>query len=120
MTKKHAVVAGLVGAALTLGSSAVLAQDTGNSFYAGGSIGQSKAKDACEGVTISCDDKDTAWRIFGGYQVNRNFAVELGYADLGKATASGIVSGVNVNAKAEATAFDLVAVGILPVANQLS
>ena len=60
-------------------------------FYVGGSIGQMKAKDACSGISgagVSCDDKDTAWRILGGYQVNRNFGAEVGYHDFGKAKAS--------------------------------
>src|SRR5256885_12324019 len=28
------------------------------------------------GGGVSCDDKDTAFRLFGGYQVNRNFRSE--------------------------------------------
>ena len=63
------------------------AQESG--FYIAGSIGQSEV-DFC-GIfasTISSDDKDTAWKFFGGCQVNRNFAFELGYTNLGEASAS--------------------------------
>ncbi len=37
-------------------------------------------------TAISGDDKDTAYRLFGGYQFHRNFALELGYFDLGKSS----------------------------------
>jgi OOP family OmpA-OmpF porin len=90
-----------------------LAQDTG--FYAGLHIGQSKAKDACEDLT-SCDDKDTAWKILGGYQFNRHLAVEIGYTDLGEVSATDLGATVSI----ESTAFEVVAVGIFPVANQFS
>ena len=93
------------------------AQDSG--FYAGLHIGQTSADDACTGISspgVSCDDKDTAWKILGGYQFNRHFAVELGYTDLGEASASGF----GVNAAIEATAFEVVAVGILPIADKFS
>jgi OOP family OmpA-OmpF porin len=85
------------------------AQDQG--WYAGLTFGQSKAKDACEGVP-DCDDKDTAWRILGGYQFNKNLAVELGYTDLGEASATG--------ASIEATAWEVVAVGSWPFTPQFS
>ena len=71
--------------------------------------------EGCGGV-ISCDDKDTAWRILGGYQINRNFAVELGYHQLGDASAS--FPGGQVDF--EATAIELVGLGILPLANNFA
>ena len=37
----------------------------------------------------SVDGKDTGYKIFGGYQFNPYFAVEVAYVDLGKATYSG-------------------------------
>lgn len=67
--------------------------------YFGGSIGMN-------------DDEEATWRLFGGYQVHRNFAVELGYADLGDMN----IGGRGVNSEA----WDLVAVGILPVFEGLS
>ena len=65
------------------------AQMNMSAFYAGVGIGQSKAKDWCSGAGgISCDDKDTAWKVFGGYQFSRNFAAEFGYVKLGEFNAS--------------------------------
>jgi OOP family OmpA-OmpF porin len=87
-------------------------------FYVGGSLGQSEHADQCEGVGagISCDDKDTAWKVFGGYQFNRYVAVEVGYTNLGEATAA--AGGVTVTD--EATAFEVVAVGMYPIIDRLS
>jgi OOP family OmpA-OmpF porin len=113
---KKATIASLAGAVALAASQAALAQDAG--WYLGGSIGQATAQDWCNGVGpgVSCEDSDTAWRIFGGYQVNRNFAVEAGYHDLGSATAS--TGSVRLNA--DATALELVGIGMLPLAERFS
>src|SRR5712671_1575456 len=84
-------------------------------WYVGAGVGQAKFKGACDGVPVSCKDDDTAWKLFGGYQFNRNFGAELGYADLGKSNANGIISGIGVNASAAVTAWDLVGVGSIPL-----
>ena len=34
-------------------------------------------------VSISEDDRDTAFKLFGGYQYSKHMAVEAGYFDLG-------------------------------------
>ena len=90
-----------------------LAQDMG--FYAGLSFGQSSADVDCAGAT-SCDEEDTAWKIFGGYQFNRHLAVELGYTDLGEFSASAPGASFTV----EATAFEVSAVGMLPLGDKFS
>lgn len=79
-----AVLVGLVSAATP-----ALAQDA--RWYAGFGLGQSTAQDACDGISgpgIECEDQDTAFKLFGGYRVNPNFAVEIGYTDLGEVSAS--------------------------------
>src|SRR5689334_13737483 len=113
LMKTKAVIALLGLAAFTLPAAAQ------NAFYAGGSIGQATARDFCNGLSgpgVSCDDQDTAWKIYGGYQFHPNVAVELGYADLGEAKASG--GGAQFSDKA--TAFDLTGVGSWSFASQLS
>lgn len=78
-----------VGLATALVAPPAAAQSSMSGFYVGGGFGQSKAKDWCGGGGFdSCDDKDKAWKIFGGYQITRNFAAEIGYSRLGKFTAS--------------------------------
>jgi OOP family OmpA-OmpF porin len=92
-----------------------VAQDQG--FYIGATLGQSKAKDGCEDVSGSCDEKDSAWRILGGYQFNKNLAVEFGYTDLGEV--SGDETGFGPFS-VETTVMELVAVGSWPFANNFS
>jgi OOP family OmpA-OmpF porin len=98
---------------LSLGSTPALSQDQG--FYAGVNFGQSKL-DVCVPGLTTCDDKDTALSIFGGYQFNRNFGLEIAYTDLGQASISGPGGAV----KFEATGFEFSAVGTLPINQQFS
>jgi OmpA-OmpF porin, OOP family len=58
------------------------------------------------------DDTESVWRLLGGYRANRNFAVELGYADLGEMNIAG--RGVN------SSAWELLALGIYPLGERFS
>lgn len=60
--------------------------------YVGAGIGKSQADITCPALT-SCDDKDTAYKLYGGLEVNEFLSMEFGYVDLGKSTYSGAVSG---------------------------
>jgi len=93
-------------------------QDAG--WFLGASGGIAKVRDGCPGVTVpgsTCDDSDTAWRVFGGYQFNSYFGYELGYADLGEVTQS--VAGVG-SATFETKAVDMALVLTLPIDPQLA
>lgn len=112
--KKNTLIAALLflsaGMAWLVPAAAQM-QQTGP-WYLGASMGQSRAKDVCDdpslfGGIASCDHKDIAWRVLGGYQINRTFAVEVGYHDLGKAS----IPGTSI----KANAWELVGVGLLPV-----
>lgn len=116
MMHKTKVVAGFMASVAVMCGSAYAQVGQDRGWYLGASLGQSSMDiEGCGGV-ISCDDKDTAWRILGGYQINRNFAVELGYHQLGDASAS--FPGGQVDF--EATAIELVGLGILPLANNFA
>jgi OmpA-OmpF porin, OOP family len=108
-SKAVLAIAGISAALAFSGGAA--AQPSLSSAYIGGTIGQSEYKDGCAGLG-SCDKKDTAWRILGGYQVNRYFAAELGYHNLGEASAAAGAT--------EGKAWELVGVGAYPFANQFS
>lgn len=131
MKLKHA--SGMLGlAALTfIASPFASADDIG--WYGGANVGQSRARIddasitsglAARGIStnsITNDDRDTGYKIFGGYQFNRNFALEGGYFDLGKfgyaasTTPAGTLSG---NSRIKGLNLDLV--GMLPITGKLS
>ena len=124
-TKARLAILGLATAMAFTGPA--FAQDA--SFYLGGSIGQAEAEGVCDdlqtivtgiGTVSSCDEKDSAWKLFGGYQFNRHFAIEASYFDYGSVSASGQTFGVPFRITGDATAFGLAAVGILPIANHFS
>lgn len=83
-----------LAALATLAAPAALAQDSG--WYVGGSAGRSAVTIDDAGIrsgllgqglgTTSLEerDRDKGFKLFGGWQVNRNVGVELGYFDLGR------------------------------------
>jgi len=104
--------------ALVAAPTPALSQDGG--WYGGIGIGQSDFIDSCSGIGgsgIACKEKDTAWKIFGGYQFNRYFAGEFGYTDLGKTTLS--VTGFG-SASIGAKGFEFTGIGMIPVSQQFS
>ncbi len=107
MKRKHAAALALAFAAAAW-PAASHSMDLGD-FYAGASLGQSKLRDC--GLP-GCDDKDTAWRIFGGYQFDRHFSAELGYHDFGKAGFTG--------GDIKANAWELVGIAAWPINEQFS
>jgi len=74
--------------ALTFALQSANAQDDVGRFYLGGSIGQTKIDDDFCDVLIrpkpNCDNKDTSAKLYGGYNIHKNFAVEIGYIDFGE------------------------------------
>jgi OOP family OmpA-OmpF porin len=89
---------------------ACLAGAMGNVFaqaYVGGTIGQSGFDVDC-GALPSCDKTDTAFKVYGGYnlptRVVPGLAVEVAYIDFGQAKASGF--GVSNTLSASALAVN--------------
>lgn len=110
-------VVAAVGLSAALVALPAAAQMNVSAFYAGVGVGQSKAKDWCGGGGAdTCDDKDTAWKVFGGYQFTPNFAAEIGYSKLGKFHAS--LAGLTDDAKV--TAWELSALGAWPILPRFS
>jgi OOP family OmpA-OmpF porin len=98
--------------------------------YVGLSLGQARAKFDQTGIntrllgstqqttSLSADNSDRAWRVFGGYQVNRYFGVEAAFFDLGQFSYASSVAppangGVRGNFKLQGGGID--AVGTLPL-----
>lgn len=110
----------LIAALIALGFASMPAfsqsQDAG--WILGAAGGTSKYRDGCPGVLApgsTCDDKDIAWKVFGGYQFNSYFGFEFGYADLGEVKQS--ATGVGT-ATFETTGIEMVLVATLPINQQ--
>lgn len=79
-------------------------------------------------ATSNLDDSDTAFGLAGGYQVNRNFAAELAYVDLGDISysATGTVTdgvntfdaGVGIDQSTSGPVFSLL--GIAPIGERFT
>ena len=114
-----------------IASPLALADDTG--WYGGLNVGQSRAKIDDARITssllgsgfattsITDDDTDTGYKVFGGYKFNRNFALEGGYFDLGKFgfTATTVPAGT-LNGTIQLKGLNLDAVGIRPITAKFS
>lgn len=94
--------------AVLAGAAAFGAQAADKGFYAGAGVGQSFVDEG------NYDDEDTAFSVFGGYQFNRYFGLEAGYADFGKLEPRG--SGPDF----EANSVYLTAVGTVPITDNFS
>jgi OOP family OmpA-OmpF porin len=118
---KKGVLAALAVAATLIACPALAQGKDESGIYLGGSIGYSQYKDTCKNLFVPCDDTDTAWRAFAGYQFNRNWAAELGYGDFGDAQGSGpIPAGGNGAFKTHSYAFDLTGIGAFNLTQRLS
>lgn len=114
-----------------IASSFAVAGDTG--WYGGVNIGQSKAKIDNARITsnllgaglavssITNDDSDTGFKLYGGYKFNKHFALEGGYFDLGKFgfTATTAPAGT-LDGSIKLRGVNLDAVGILPINEKFS
>ena len=98
-------------AALSLASTAALAQSAQSGPYLGATIGKPDWRSDSVGG-ISGDTAGAAYKIYGGYRMNPNLALELGATRLGR------LSGPLGDAKANAYSLD--AVGLLPLNAQWS
>jgi OOP family OmpA-OmpF porin len=128
---KAAGTLGLVGFA-AFGSQLAAAADDAF-WYIGGSAGRSRAQIdevrivdqlTAQGVstdTLNVDNRDNAYKLFGGYQFNKYYAVESGYFDLGQFgyTATTTPAGSRTGSiKLRGINFDVV--GMLPVSEKFS
>lgn len=130
-TSSFAFRLGAVGLAV-LGATVAqqsMAQDAPG-WYIGGNVGRASTKKFDNNDIIgvppatvtgtSSDDRDTAYKLYGGYQFHRNLAIEGGYFDLGRynygySTATGAFNG---DTRYQGLNLDLV--GTLPVWDRLS
>lgn len=123
-TKTVSILA-LATASLMAGAAAHAQSTTGLSglsgFYGGVGAGRTDTDIGNAGIIGSTDKNDNAWKLFGGYQFNPNFAVEAGYVDLGKASIVGATAGgAPASATLDAKVWQASAVGSLPLTPSLA
>ncbi len=97
-------------------------------WYAGGSIGQAEGSFGAgrqneqlldlgfDDASTSFDDKDTAYRVYGGYRFHRNFAAELAYVDLGRyQLRSTVLPAGTLTNRIRSSGAELSVLGLLPL-----
>jgi len=115
----------------TLVAQPLLAQEH-RYYYGGLAAGQSNSQidakrsvDSLIGAGLaapisSSNMQDTGYKIFGGYQFNRNFGVELGYFNLGKFSYSTATATGPLNGKYDIEGLNLDLVGTFPLSERWS
>lgn len=121
---------GVAGLGSILATSA-LAQDS-KYYYWGLGVGQSQSQLDDRQTTNSLlrsftspgsftsERQDTAYKLFGGYQFNRNIGVELGYFNLGKFTYGTSMPRGILNGRYENEGVNLDLVGTMPLSEKWS
>ena len=114
-------------------ASASAIADNAPGWYIGGNVGRTSSDFdndrinnslAGQGFRVNStseNKRDTGYKLFGGYQLNRNFAVEGGYFDLGRFNYgfSTFPAG-SLNSETRVRGLNLDLVGILPLSDKFS
>ena len=110
-----------------------LAQYSDSYYYLGGGLGKARVEINDERVTrplfgsgltatnINRNNHDTAYKLFGGYQFNRNFALEAGYFNLGTFGFSATTATLGAfSGQVKVQGFNLDLIGTLPLTERFS
>jgi OmpA-OmpF porin, OOP family len=112
-------------------AAALIAAPAGAQWYVGANIGNSELKRnesiqadqflelGFDSATTTSDRRDVGYRVFGGYQLHKNIAIEGAYVDLGKfSSRSDVMPTGSLNGATKINGFELSVVGILPVSER--
>lgn len=101
--------------------------DYNEGWYMGGNMGISTANIDKDKITqnfinpsYNDDEQDLGYKLFGGYQFNKNFALEGGYFNLGKFDYSLSTPNGTLNGDIKVMGINLDAVAILPITEDFS
>jgi len=121
MNRVKTAFAVILPAAFLAVSAPAAAQQSDTGFYIGGAYGMSSFDIDTAGITNpSVDDSDSGFKIFGGYQFSRNWGVEVGYVDFGKAGLSGSMLGIPFTGDLGVTALTVAGTGTMPMNESFS
>jgi len=116
MNRTKAMFAIILPAAVLAISTPAAAQQSDAGWYIGGSYGMTSFDIDTTGITSpSLDDSDSGFKIFGGFQFTKNWGMEFGYVDFGKAGISGSIIGIPFTGNIGVTAFTFAGTGTLPL-----
>lgn len=93
--------------------------------YLGGSVGQSMTKfdssdSTLAGAVTSHEKTKTAYKLFAGYSFNPSFAIEAGYADLGKPSSKFVLPTETIPQTQKESAWFVAGKGTLPINEQFN
>lgn len=130
---KFTKTSGMLGLAVLAVCAAPLAGAQGTGWYGGASVGRSAATIDDDRITgglavqglattaLDDDDRDTGYKVFGGYQFTPNLGVEAGYFDLGNfGYRASTAPGGSLSGDIRLKGLNLDLVGTLPLAGRLS
>ena len=121
MNRVKTAFAVILPAAFLAVSAPAAAQQSDMGLYIGGAYGMSSFDIDTTGITNpSVDDSDSGFKIFGGYQFSRNWGVEVGYVDFGKAGLSGSMLGIPFTGDLGVTALTVAGTGTMPMNESFS
>ena len=129
---KFIKASGMLGLmALAVTTSLVQADNSG--WYMGANIGQSTADIDNEQITrdllaggfseiiLENDDRDSGYKLFGGYQFNRYVALEAGYFDLGEFSYSATTQPAGtLNGRMKLRGMNVDVLGFIPLGSKFS
>ena len=119
----HLIAGGLIAATAFFNLTAA-AHDAG--FYVGGAAGQAKTDidpapfTALGAVVTENDERNSMFRIYGGYDVNKHLGIEVAYVDLGAFGVSGTIGGLPFTAFGDTTGYSIAGIGTLPLSERFS
>jgi len=121
MNRMKTAFAIVLPAAFLAVSAPAIAQQSDAGWYIGGSYGMTSFDiDTAGIISPSLDDSDSGFKIFGGFQFTKNWGMEFGYVDFGKAGLAGSVFGIPFTSDVGVTAFTFAGTGTLPLNESFS
>ena len=133
MKSKHNLHRLALAALTCLAAGSALAEQDSGYGYWGLGVGESRSDFDEQGMatrllapgattaTLNKDQRGLAYKLFGGYQINRNFALEAGYFNLGKfGFSSTTLPAGTFGSSIKVQGLNLDLVGTLPLTERLS